>query len=499
VFLGGAGITALERYRRTLAGQLAGLSDPEIRAMGGGASQFTLSAGEPLTSVMQWDAGLFLNDDWRARPNVTLSYGLRYEAQTNLRDRSGFAPRLGLAWGLDGHSGRPSRTVLRAGLGLFLDRVNENVTLSSRRFDGATQQAYFVADPAFFPLVPSTSALVAAQLPQTLQIRDATLRAPRTWQASIGLDRQVARIFRLSANYLETRGYALVRSRNINGALPGQRFLTESTGFSRGHMLQITPSLSYKQLMIFGFYALSYGQTDAEGQPADPFQLRAEWGPSTFADVRHRIVIGGNVPLPWKFSASPFVIASSGTPYNLTTGRDTNRDGIAAERPALLSAGTPCTGGDLKSVPTFGCFDLNPFPGARMVTRNAARGPAAVTINLRLARTWTIFGRDEAGAANAALQGAVAAAHGPGGSGAPVAGVMAPPPAMIAAMHGGAPSGAHKVNLTLTVNATNLLNHANYAPPEGDLSSPYFGVYLSLAGVNTTYNRKIDAQIRVSF
>jgi len=45
------------------------------------------------SSVNQFDAGLFVNDDWRPRPNLTVGYGIRYEAQTNIGDRAGFAPR----------------------------------------------------------------------------------------------------------------------------------------------------------------------------------------------------------------------------------------------------------------------------------------------------------------------------------------------------------------------------------------------------------------------
>src|SRR5439155_26256237 len=69
-----AGLTALERYRRTLLFQQMGLSGAAIRAAGGGASQFSLSAGTPTTSLSQFDIGLFVNNDWRARPNVTVSY-----------------------------------------------------------------------------------------------------------------------------------------------------------------------------------------------------------------------------------------------------------------------------------------------------------------------------------------------------------------------------------------------------------------------------------------
>src|SRR5262249_45914177 len=116
-------LDALEVYRRTLLFQRAGLTDAQIRALGGGAYQFSIAAGTPTTSVNQVDLGLFANDDWRVRPNLTLSYGLRYETQTNISDFSNVAPRIGLAWGIDGKAGKAAKTVLRAGAGVFYDRI----------------------------------------------------------------------------------------------------------------------------------------------------------------------------------------------------------------------------------------------------------------------------------------------------------------------------------------------------------------------------------------
>jgi len=72
-------------------------------------------------------------------------------------------------------------------------------------------------------------------------------------------------------------------------------------------------------------------------------------------------------------------------------------------------------------------------------------------------------------------------------------------------MFGGSSSGK-KYNLTLSASANNVLNHANYGAPSGDLSSSYFGQYRSLAGGfgpmgggSSTYNRKIDLQLRFTF
>jgi hypothetical protein len=85
-----APISSIERYRRTLLG----LSS----ALGGGPTQFGIAAGTPELSLHQVDVGVFAGDEWRARPNLTVSFGVRYEAQTNLHDWRDLAPRLGLAW-----------------------------------------------------------------------------------------------------------------------------------------------------------------------------------------------------------------------------------------------------------------------------------------------------------------------------------------------------------------------------------------------------------------
>ena len=70
-----------------------------------------------------------------------------------------------------------------------------------------------------------------------------------------------------------------------------------------------------------------------------------------------------------------------------------------------------------------------------------------------------------------------------------------------------ASTGTKRYQLTLSATTLNALNHANYAPPNGDLSSEYFGQYRSLGGLivmshggaPTTYNRKIDLQLRFTF
>jgi hypothetical protein len=505
-------LDALEVYRRTLLFQQEGLSDAQIRAFGGGAYLFSIAAGTPTTSAGMTDVGLFANDDWRMRPNLTLNLGARYEAQTNVGDYGDISPRLGLAWGIDGKGSKAAKTVLRAGAGAFYDRISQATFLQALRFNGITQQSYVIFNPSFFPSIPTIASFASAVQPQQLQIVDNYLRAPRNYQANVGLDRQINAFARISVNYISSRGVHLLRSRNINDPIDGVypfgdqeiRLLNETTGFSRTNQLMVNPSVNYKKLFLFGFYSLSYGKDDNEGQPADPYNLRAEWGPSSFADVRHRFVMGTSIPLPLQITMNPFIVVQSGTPYNITTGLDPNDDGIFAARPELLAAVTAgnCAGANLVYTRQFGCFNVDPAAGASTIERNYGRGPGSATLMLRLSRTWA-FGEKRASDPNAGSFGPPpggGGGRGPGGGG---PGGGGPPP-------GGPPPGmgfnsGRRFTLTLGVNAMNALNHPNYAAPNGDLTSPFFGVSQSLAGGfgpfggASTYNRKIDFQLRFGF
>ena len=76
------GLSALEVYRRTLLFEQEGLNDPAIRQLGGGAYEFSLTAGRPTIAVNLLDAGLyFAESPFFPVPTLSFSYGLRYEIQ----------------------------------------------------------------------------------------------------------------------------------------------------------------------------------------------------------------------------------------------------------------------------------------------------------------------------------------------------------------------------------------------------------------------------------
>jgi hypothetical protein len=461
-------------------------------AQAAGPSQFSLNAGTPNTRAPQTDVGTFFNDDWHVRANLTVSYGLRYEAQTNIGGRRDWAPRFGLAWGFDA-----AKTVLRGGFGTFYGRIPATVTLNSIRYDGVTQLSYLILDPSFFPRIPSPADLQASAQPQQLQPVYSGIQAPRLYQASIGIERQWSAAVRTAMTWIGSRGVHLLNSRNINAPIDGEypfgdasiRLLTESAGLSNQNQLMVQTNVNMKGATLFGSYTLSYGADDNEGAPANPYDLRAEWGPSSYGAIRHRLASGGSIAAPWGFSVSPFLIVNSGVPYNITTGLDPGDTGFAAARPALLAgvAAGACKGANSIYAAAFGCFDLAPSAGMAMIGRNFASGPAAVNIGLRIAHTWAFGGERESGISQAAEHGA------PMRNG--------PPAGMF-----DSPTGK-RYNVTISAFTLNALNHANFAPPEGNLSSPYFGqplglgglIVMSHGGAASTYNRKIDLQVRFTF
>ncbi len=490
-------ITSLERYRRTLLGQQLGLSPAQIRALGGGATQLTLSAGNPLATVGQHDVGLFAQDDWKVRPNLTLSYGLRYENQTNIASNFNFAPRVGLAWGLDGRNGGQTKTVLRFGAGLFYNRVDESLTLQARRFDGQTQQQFIVTDPTLldlFPAIPSAELLAPFRRAQNIRRLNSDIRAPYSIQSNIGIERQLPKGVVASVNYIFNRTLHALRTRNVNAPLPGtfnprqpgsgvfplgpigNVFETESTGTFTQHQLVVGVRTGFNSRFSLGaFYRLSKAESDTDGaftQPADPYDLRAEFGRSSL-DIRHNLFVFSNFNLPFGVTLSPFVIARSGAPFNITVGRDLNGDTVFNDRPAFATDLTR------PSVVTtrFGAFDTEPLPGQRLIPRNFAQGPGFFAINLRLAKTFGFGplregGRD-AGAAGGSRGGG---RRGGGGGGFGGFGGFGGP--------GGFGGGGsdRRFSLTFSVQVQNLLNRVNPGPPVGNLASPFFGQSTNTAG-----------------
>ena len=504
-------ITSIERYRRTLVFLAQGLTGAQIRALGGGATQFTLSAGIPDAKVSQMDIGVFLLDDWRALPNLSLSFGLRYEAQENITDGANFAPRFGFAWSPDGGARQGGKTVIRGGFGVFYERVSQNLTLQTLRLDGIRQQQFIIQNPDFFPVVPSADTLVNQLVPQTIREIDATTRAPYMMQSAFGIERSLPASTVVSTTYTYTRGLHLLRSRNLNAPDPvtGIRpfgpdsvFQYESTGNYRQNQLVTSIRTRFlRGVSLFGFYALNKASSDTGGSgnfPANPLDLDADFGRAS-NDNRHRFLLGGSVPAPWGFSFNPFIIWSSGGPFNITTGRDNNGDLIFNDRPSFA---TDLTDPDVVAT-RFGTFDLTPEPGDTIIPRNFGDGPSRTIFNLRVTRTFGFGTRErEAGSGGEGSDPRAARRRrgGRGGRGGGRGGFGGG-----RGDRGGFGGGRanSRYTLALTASFQNILNLVNQGRPIGNLSSSLFGVSNSLAGFgrggSAAGNRTISLRLRFSF
>jgi carboxypeptidase family protein len=520
-------LTSLERYRRTLLLEGRGLSAAQIRALGGGASQLQIAGGDPAASVSQWDVAPFIQDDWRVRPDLIVSLGLRYEKQDNIAGGLDLAPRAGFSWsvGKKDANGR-ARTVVRGGAGLFYDRFGEDFTLRAHRFDGLREQQYVVTDPEVLDRllfgqdqtvagVPSVTALAAFAVPQTTWRVAPDLDAAYSMQSSIGVERQLPGNFTLSATFLATWGRRQLRSRNINapmadgsrplGTAAGNVYQVEATGRMNQYqaILGLNNRLS-RRLTLFarGFFSRARSDTDGAGTfPANSYDLSGEYGRAAI-DVPFRFVLGGNVVGPWGVRISPFVIASSGRPYNITVGRDLNGDSLFTDRPSFAT--DPDAAG-VVSTP-YGLLDTRAI--GPVIPRNFGDGPGFVVMNLRVSKTISFGGRRDGGPTGGEGGGGGGGRGGRGGRGGGGGGGFGGRGGFGGGRGGseGDEGGAGGRGLTFSISAQNVLNHVNPAAPVGNLSSPFFGQSLASAGGFgfgpggvTAGNRRIELLARLSF
>ena len=118
-------------------------------------SEYDVTTGKANSNVALFDAGVFYQDDFKVRPNLTLSYGLRFEAQNWISDHNDWAPRVSVAWAPMGARSTPAKTVIRAGYGWFFDRFSSDYVLDAIRQNGVNQQQYVVKNPPFYQNAPS--------------------------------------------------------------------------------------------------------------------------------------------------------------------------------------------------------------------------------------------------------------------------------------------------------------------------------------------------------
>ncbi len=475
-------LSALERYRRTVAFQQQGLPPSTIQSLGGGASSFSVNVGDPRANLRQYDLGAYLQDDWHVGPNLLLGVGLRYEAQTNLQDSLNLGPRFSFAWAPATAPKQNPHTVVRGGVGLFYQRLDPSLVLQARQ-SSHPHWHETTTDPsllASFPVAPPLSSLAALATPaDTLQI-GASVQAPATLQGTIAVEQELPGKARVSAGFTEARTFhnlLLVDASPFQQGSP--RFLSvESSGIlaQRQVKVELSDNLS-KRLNLTADYVWSRANSNTDGTTnpaATPNSLQNELGRSA-TDIHDNFTLTGSWDIPWGIRLSPFVVASSSRPFNIITGRYQDGDIPYTGRPAL--AIDPNQPGVI--VTQFGAFDLNPSPGEPVIVRNYGRGPAFFSASFRLSKTFP-FGE--------------------------------PPGDGQTGTNTSSAGNEHRYGIVVSAQVINFTNHLNPGIPEGNLTSPQFGQATSLApGFNfgstdtAVYhkqlqaNRRIELQLRFTF
>lgn len=330
----------------------------------------TFGAADLHYGQTMWD--VFVQNDWRLRPNVTANLGLRYERQSITTDRNNLAPRLGLAWDVKGDG----RTTVRAGAGMFYDPYYFIIV---RRFYqlglNAPTATYTIPYGApGFPVFPATLTAPPAGIDagrRDIFIRPDSVLNPYNLQYSIGLQQLLANDWVLTVDAMHSHTLKMMRARDLNApapflrTAPGQRRtaaeadatrpLKEINGVPVRNVIvtensssSIYDALDFGLLKRFGArhrvevhyvassstqYSMFFGE-QTTGLPNDWSNTgSAERGPSDFHQ-RHRVVANGYAGLPSGMQLAAILTLASGLPVNPVTGIDNNSDTNLLDRPA---------------------------------------------------------------------------------------------------------------------------------------------------------------------
>ncbi len=383
---------------------------------------YRVTRGDPLLETDQLDLSIFLQNDWKVSPRLTLMVGARYYAQSNLEDYDNIAPRMGFAYAL----GRA--TVIRGGGGIFYVGMPITVVEDQRRLDG-TRQFEIVIDNPSFP-DPFQTGIRRDALP-SIQVMDPNIESPYINVAMIQFERTFLTNMFISATYGYEREYHRLRLRNLNAPFditapfprscnstqsaetcvrpdPGRGDVVNRE--SSANLLSHTFLLNYRQRFNLFTVSASYllqrvlpeTSPNSRSLPTDNYNLRLDYtGSHGTCCPTHTFNSTVNAQLPLGVFLTGIMSLKTPNWYNITTGRDDNRDSTINDRP----------------------------PG---VGRNSGEGPKTLNFDFNISKAF-FFGSSN-------------------GRGSPT-----------------------RTNLNVFANMTNAFNRTNLGRPSGVMTSPNFG------------------------
>ena len=332
---------------------------------------------------VRYDTDFNLMDEKNWDQNLTMlalrAIGHEHGALPNT-PRGNISPRVGFAWDASG----TGTTVVRGGYGYYYDQYNtaaaggDIIFLNRRPINavaelrntsvGVGQMAdhRYGIDPDF-PQPPSENFLPSGSTGEWIAN---DIVSPQMHHFHVGVAQTLRQNTVLTVDYTRTEGRNSWKStdsnpridgsprilssqfRELTGTIDGVQYFGDGGLMSRIDIMcscgeQQYDALTFRVQQRFdnanfqAHYTLakseSYGGSSGNrsGAPAsqDAFNPRGvgEWGPNTI-DERHRFVVSGVFELPGGVQLSPVLQAASARPYNLRTGRDTNRDGRNNDR-----------------------------------------------------------------------------------------------------------------------------------------------------------------------